>query len=635
MLRALRKKIDVKFILILALVLSVVMAGQIGGYIVMLNQVLDEEAARNQLLADTNHDLREQVFGLQEQYLAIPNQLEVNPVAALGAWAAEKGAKPVQHEGREAIVARYKKRKVRRDVGKPGRFVVDEINGGSAVSYGLFAAGEARNIVQEYQFTGLSSDQLQVEVDKIVAENAGADAILRKISQLKSALADAALEAENSRVEILAQFDQIKQKDAEAASFVERVKTLVAGSGVLAILVAIAAAYMVGRVLITRSLVRLKQALKDISDEKEISLREVKREDEIGALAEGLHQIQEAQKESNRLRASRDAERERNKRQVEERLASVADSLERGMQTSMRDLTDRADDMMHKAEGLTRMAEDNRTQAENAGVLAGANAETATKILELSEDLMSNGDQMSRAVSQQRHLTGLASRDVEASQKTVEELQRAADQVEEIVQIIQDIAGQTNLLALNATIEATRAGAAGSGFAVVAQEVKKLSAETAKSTQEIGNRIQAIRTVSGNAAKAISTIDERIADVNGAMTELTRSCESQVEASRSIAGHVKSSVENAGKVSSGNREIQQAAQTSGEAAHQLSGAMGGIMQALGAMREDLFGILSAASDMTGNTETDTAGGRLREKPVPGGRNSGDSAQVIPLPAAAE
>ncbi|RED46095.1 methyl-accepting chemotaxis protein [Aestuariispira insulae] len=632
MLRALRKKIDVKFVLILALVLTVVMAGQIGGYIVLLNQVLDEENARNQMLAETNHDLREQVFALQEQYLAIPNQLEVNPVAALGSWAAEKGAKPVQHEGRDAIVARYKKRKVRRDVGKPGRFVVDEYDGSGAVSFGLFENGEPKNVVLEYRFKGVPQDQLQADVDKIVADNAGADAIVRKIGALKSSLADAALAAENSRVEILFQFDQIKQKDAAVDDFVERVKTLVAGSGLLAILVAISAAYMVGRMLITRSLVRLKQALKDIAAEKEVSLREVERKDEIGALAIGLHQIQDAQKEANRLRASRDAEREKTKRRVEERLTAVADSLERGMRTSMKDLTNRAHDMTDKAAGLTRLAHDNQAQADQASQLAGANAETAAKILQLSENLVSNGDQMSRAVDQQRHLTGLASRDVAASQKTVEELQRAADQVEEIVQIIQDIAGQTNLLALNATIEATRAGSAGSGFAVVAQEVKKLSAETARSTQEISNRIQAIRSVSGSAAKAIATIDDRIADVNGAMGELTRSCESQIKASRSIAGHVKSSAENAEKVAGSNQSIQRSAETSGEAAGQLSGAMGGIVQALNGMREELFGILHAASRTEGAAPE---GARPKVGMESGGAANNEADNVVYMPAAAE
>ena len=626
MFHTLRAKIDLKFMAVLALVLTLVMAGQIGGYILMLNQVLAEQEGRVQMLQETNQQLRDQVFTLQEGYLEIPQRLEANPLAALQSWAEQNGATTVRHEGRENIVKRFKKRKLRRDLGKQGRVVVDEFDGGPSLAFGLFEAGESKNTVLEFRLKDLTLADVQARVDQIILENEGADALKRKIALLKSDMADAGLAAENSRMEILAQFDRIKEKDAQVMGFVDQVKQMVTGSGLLAILVAIAAAYMVGRFLITRSLVRLRNALQDISENKDVELPEVHRVDEIGALAEGLHQIQHAQKESNRLRASRDAEREKGKRKVEERLTHVNSSLERGMKTSMRDLSQRADDMMAQAAQLTQLAGRNQNQADEAGRLAGENAETADRILNLAHDLVGNGDRMSQAVDQQRQLTGLAARDVAQSQKTVGDLQQAAAQVEEIVQIIQDIAGQTNLLALNATIEATRAGAAGSGFAVVASEVKKLSAETAKSTQEISSRIQAIRTVAGNAARAIATIEDRIGDVNRSMGDLTRSCSSQIEASRSIAGFVQNSVDNAGRVSASTGDMREAAEISGQAANQISGAMGGVVQALGNMREELLGILRAASSNGVDAKTNP----VRKTPL-----SIESTNVTVFPAAAE
>jgi urea transport system substrate-binding protein len=111
---------------------------------------------------------------------------------------------------------------------------------------------------------------------------------------------------------------------------------------------------------------------------------------------------------------------------------------------------------------------------------------------------------------------------------TMGALSGAALRIEEVIKLIQAIAGQTSLLALNATIEAARAGESGRGFAVVAAEVKELSRRTAKATEDIGAQIHGIQQAVQDTAAAIVAVNESVAALGGVNENINQIIEQQV-----------------------------------------------------------------------------------------------------------
>jgi methyl-accepting chemotaxis protein len=143
--------------------------------------------------------------------------------------------------------------------------------------------------------------------------------------------------------------------------------------------------------------------------------------------------------------------------------------------------------------------------------------------------------EISRTAADAARLGSQAGTLADSTTVTVSKLGESSAEIGNVIKLITSIAEQTNLLALNATIEAARAGEAGKGFAVVATEVKDLAQETARATDDIAARVQAIQQDTTGAVHAIAEITEVISQLAGFQTAIAAAVEEQTATTAEIS----------------------------------------------------------------------------------------------------
>jgi methyl-accepting chemotaxis protein len=155
----------------------------------------------------------------------------------------------------------------------------------------------------------------------------------------------------------------------------------------------------------------------------------------------------------------------------------------------------------------------------------------------------------------------------ETTTLTISKLGDSSTEIGQVIKVITSIAQQTNLLALNATIEAARAGEAGKGFAVVANEVKELAKETAKATEDISRKIEAIQTDTKASVEAIATISDVINQINGISNTIATAVEEQNATTNEMARNVSEAAHGSGEITSNIAGVAQAAESTSHGAN--------------------------------------------------------------------
>jgi len=173
-------------------------------------------------------------------------------------------------------------------------------------------------------------------------------------------------------------------------------------------------------------------------------------------------------------------------------IAASAEQMARGLET--------------QESQTTQVSSAVEEMTQTVGEVAKKSAEAARAAEESQKSASEGGDVVNSTVAEMR---GIAD-EVNQSATSVGELGRKSEKIGEIIGVINDIADQTNLLALNAAIEAARAGEHGRGFAVVADEVRKLAERTQQATEEVGSSIREIQDETSKAVQRIEKGTKRV-----------------------------------------------------------------------------------------------------------------------------
>jgi methyl-accepting chemotaxis protein len=197
-------------------------------------------------------------------------------------------------------------------------------------------------------------------------------------------------------------------------------------------------------------------------------------------------------------------------------IRETIDLLEFDLSAMIRDVSQAADIVRQGARASAESFAAIRARTEHLAGKSQSAKRDSQAFAQAAEELARTSGEIGRRMNEADTLAQNASLATEDAGRNVDGLRASSAQIGNVVNLIADIARHTNLLALNATIEAARAGAAGRGFAVVAAEVKELSTQTQRATQEIKTSIASLQ----NDANASIAAVHKIADVIGAIRPL-------------------------------------------------------------------------------------------------------------------
>ena len=381
--------------------------------------------------------------------------------------------------------------------------------------------------------------------------------------------------------------ENIDQMNLDVENRVERAMMLFQTTLGIGVVLLIAMAALFGGTLsrlIATPIRKMTDAMGSLaSGNLDIEILDMKRADEVGAMAKSLEVFRENARERARMAEQERIEAER---QIErsKRMGTLTAGFDHKIQEVLSAVNVALDEVRSASETLSshsvRANQDAKSVAEQAEESSGDIETVASATAQLSASISEIASQIARVTETER------------TNQRVEMLNEAAQSVGEVVSLISDIADQTNLLALNATIESARAGDAGKGFAVVAGEVKNLAAQTVKATEQITAKITEMQGETGAAAEAVRGFAETIHQIDELMSVVASAVEEQGAATEEISRSVEGAANGNVAISNAVKSVALATTESGDLSNGQLDCVGRLAAANDELRSHVNGFLN-------------------------------------------
>jgi methyl-accepting chemotaxis protein len=323
------------------------------------------------------------------------------------------------------------------------------------------------------------------------------------------------------------------------------------------------------RVSVIRPLRKMTGSMQQLADGNlEVAIDRAENADEVGEMARALVVFRENAVKAKALEAEQKAESER-RLQRQQALEALAKAFDAAIGGRLESVSRAARELESTASTLSQQADATNAQAGEVAQSAATATENSQTVAAATEELAASSREIASQTDQTTTTAERAVTEAGQATKIVEELSKVSRDVGGVIQFITEIASQTNLLALNATIEAARAGEAGKGFAVVANEVKQLAGQTAKATDEIGAKLQAVDAATREATGVMQRLAGIISEISTSSGVISEAVKQQGSATAEISQNVQQAASRTGQVSASMTQVTKSAEVTKSASTAL------------------------------------------------------------------